>query len=43
MEKYLSNSVVAVAKKGEFKRKDARFYGKICFEMRLDQTATERI
>lgn len=34
--------MVAVAKEREFKYKDARFFGKMCFEMRLYQTATEK-
>lgn len=34
--------MVAVAKERELKRKKARFYGKMCFEMRLYQTATEK-
>ncbi|QPB73978.1 RdRp [Hymenopteran orino-related virus OKIAV85] len=34
--------MVAVAKEREFKYLDARFFGKMCFEMRLYQTATEK-
>lgn len=34
--------MVAVPKEREFKDKDARFYGKMCFEMRLYQTSTEK-
>lgn len=35
-------AMVAVAKEREFKFEDARFYGKMCFEMRLYQTAAEK-
>jgi len=34
--------MVAVAKEREFKYLDVRFYGKMCFEMRLYQTVTEK-
>ncbi|AWI42881.1 RNA-dependent RNA polymerase [Formica exsecta virus 4] len=34
--------MVAVPKEREFKDEDARFYGKMCFEMRLYQTSTEK-
>ncbi|AYW51538.1 L polymerase RdRp [Formica fusca virus 1] len=34
--------MVAVPKEREFKEEDARFYGKMCFEMRLYQTSTEK-
>lgn len=39
---YAWRVMVAVAKEREFKYKDARFYGKMCFEMRLYQTATKK-
>lgn len=34
--------MVAVAKERELRSDDARFYGKMCFEMRLYQTVTEK-
>lgn len=34
--------MIAVAKEREFKYLDARFFGNMCFEMRLYQTATEK-
>lgn len=34
--------MVAVPKEREFKEKNACFYGKMCFEMRLYQTVTEK-
>lgn len=34
--------MIAVAKEREFKFIDTRFYGKMYFEMRLYQTATEK-
>jgi len=34
--------MVAVAKERELRAEDTRFYGKMCFEMRLYQTVTEK-